>query len=411
MNRPAARAVCDRCRRPSVVCWCAHLPRLPSKTRVLVLQHPRESRVGIGTARMAHLALPNSCLRIGVDFSRDPVVAATLAESGDCYLLFPGPQARDIRTLEPSPARPITLVVVDGTWSQARTLVRLNPALASLPRLAFTPQRPSDYRIRREPTDFCVSTIEALAEALNVLEASPQLGTSSAPLADELFGLRSPNGAPFDPLLAPFRVMVDKQEWYANEVRSSRHQRRHRAPSRPSLTLGARLAAEWQRLVCVQGEANGWPIHHPDRRDPELVHFVAWRAATGERYQALLRPRGPLAPLTTEHLGLSAERLAGGVSVDAFAESWRAFARPDDVIVHWGSFQLALAAADGLALPPRRFDLRGELTQSGLRPPCGTLEGCVAGLNGPRASLGLDGRGGRRLDALVTLVHELIARA
>jgi hypothetical protein len=194
-------------------------------------------------------------------------------------------------------------------------------------------------------------------------------------------------------------------------VRSRRHQRRQRGPGRPSLTLGARLAAEWPRLVCVQGEANGWPVHHHDYREPELVHFVAWRAATGERYQALLRPRGPLAPLTTAQLELSAERLAGGGSVDEFAASWRAFARPDDVIVHWGSFQLALAAADGLALPRRRFDLRGELTQSGLRPPGGTLEGCVAGNGAPSASLGLDGRGGRRLDALVGLVRELIARA
>ena len=390
MTTLPARAVCDRCRRPRVVCWCAHLPRLPSRTRVLVLQHPRESRVAIGTARMAHLALPNSQLRVGVDFSRDPVVTATLDEPGECYLLFPGPQARDIRTLAPSPSRPITLVVVDGTWSQARTLVRLNPRLASLPRLAFTPRRPSDYRIRREPADFCVSTIEALTEALNVLE---------------------PEAEPFDPLLAPFRVMVDKQEWYATEVRSSRHQRRQRAAGRPSPTLGARLAAEWPRLVCVQGEANAWPVHHPDRRAPELVQLVAWRAATGERYQAMLAPRGPLAPMTPAHLGVSAERLHAGGSVGEWLASWQRFARPDDVVVHWGSFHIALAGDEGLTLPRRRFDLRGELTQSGLRPPGGTLEGVVGQLGTPPAMLGLDGRAGRRLDALVALLHELVARA
>ena len=68
------RSVCARCRRPPVVCYCAVLPSLPARTRVLLLQHPRERHVAIGTARMAHLALPSSTLRMGVDFSRDEVV-------------------------------------------------------------------------------------------------------------------------------------------------------------------------------------------------------------------------------------------------------------------------------------------------------------------------------------------------
>jgi len=66
----------------------------------------------------------------------------------------------------------------------------------------FTPRRRSDYdRIRKEPADFCVSTIEALTEVLNVLE---------------------PDGAPFDPLLLPFRTMVDRQERFATEVAGAR---------------------------------------------------------------------------------------------------------------------------------------------------------------------------------------------
>lgn len=403
MSQPAARAVCERCRRPSVTCWCAHLPQLPSKTRVLVLQHPRESRVAIGTARMAHLALPNSLLRVGVDFSADPVVAAALAAPGDAYLLFPGAHARDIRTLPPAADRPITLVVVDGTWSQARTLVRRNPLLAALPRLAFVPRRPSDYRIRREPTDFCVSTIEALTEALNVLE--PPRPSPDGTMKGE------PDAAPFDPLLAPFRVMVARQETYAVEVASSRHQKRQRAPGRTPPSLGKRLAADWARLVCVHGEANAWPVRHPERRAPELVHFAAWRAATGERHETVLSPRGPLAPFTIEHLGLSAAQLAGGASVAAWLSSWQSFARPDDIFVHWGSFQLALAAGEGLPMPRRRFDLRGELTQAALRPPGGTLEDCVAQLGAPPPPLGFAGRGGRRLSALAALLSELVARA
>nr|MDQ3300003.1 DTW domain-containing protein [Myxococcota bacterium] len=47
-----------RCRRPQVVCYCAALPRIDTSTRVVILQHPRERDMAIGTARMASLCLP-----------------------------------------------------------------------------------------------------------------------------------------------------------------------------------------------------------------------------------------------------------------------------------------------------------------------------------------------------------------
>jgi len=370
-----------------VVCYCAQLPRLPTRTRVLVLQHPRERSVGIGTARMAQLALPNSLLRVGIDFAADPVVQAALAEPAPSYLLFPGPGARDVREL--ALEQPITLVVVDGTWSQARTLVRLNPALAALPRIAFTPRRRSVYdRIRREPADFCVSTIEALTEVLNVLE---------------------PDSAPFDPLLVPFFAMVERQERFATEVAASRHQRRERKTRARGPTLAMRLAAAWPRLVCVQGEANGWPARDPARHDPEIVHFVACRPATGELYEAVIAPRHALAPLTPRHIELPAARLAAGGSVESWQRSWRAFCPDDSVVIQWGSFYASLAAAEGLTLPPRRIDLRGELTQSSLRLRGGTLEDCVARLGLSIAPPALEGRGGRRLAALIALVTSLCA--
>ena len=115
MDEPAAhRAICGRCRRPASVCYCAHLVSLPTRTRVLLLQHPREPDVPIGTARLAHLCLPGSELRVGVDFDDDARLRAVLADSRDAYLLFLGPRAIDVA--EVKPACPVTLVVVDGTW-------------------------------------------------------------------------------------------------------------------------------------------------------------------------------------------------------------------------------------------------------------------------------------------------------
>ena len=375
------RAVCLRCHRPVPVCYCVHLPNIPTRTRVLLLQHPRERDMAIGTARMAHLALPNSDLRVATDFSQDPVVTAAIAGAAPSYLLFPGRDSVDVAALPRDTA--INLFVLDGTWWQAGKLLKLNPLLQKLPRVAFTPTRPSDYRIRRQPAAFCVSTIEALAEVLSRLE--------------------SPAENPFDRLLDPFRAMIERQQWFAAQVRSQRHRHEFRIPRIPAVS--ARLNAEWPRLLCVQGEANAWPKRDPARQPAEIVHWAACRPATGETFSALVAPRRPLAPGTPAHTGLPAATLAAGGSVPAWLESWRRFVRPDDVVVSWGRYYGDLAASEGLPLPNdgAGVDLRTALSQL-MHQRAGSIEDWALRLSLTPPSLDLPGRAGRRLSALLALV-------
>src|SRR5262249_8118737 len=143
--------------------------RLETRTRVVILQHPRERDVAIGTARMASLCLPEASLHVGVRWDEHPALGSVLGDPArPPILLYPGEGARDI--LAEPPAGPVTLVVVDGPWSQAKTVVRDNPVLARLPRYAFTAPEPTQYRIRREPRREYVSTIEALMHVLGALE-------------------------------------------------------------------------------------------------------------------------------------------------------------------------------------------------------------------------------------------------
>lgn len=402
----ADRVLCARCRRPEQVCVCGHVHPLPTRTRVVLLQHPKERKVGVGTARIAHLALPNSLLRVGLDFSKDPLVRAAVAAPGSVCVLFPRRGALDVSEL---PADlPVTLVVLDGTWSLARKLLRLNPALAALPAVAFTPRRPSQYRIRRQPAAMCVSTIEALAEVLQVIE---------------------PENGPFDRLLEPFRAMVDRQERFVNEVGAYRHRRLPRVnrPGRRAV-LAARLAADWSRLVCVQGDSNAWPRRDPERQPPELVHWVAHRPATGETFQALVAPRRPLASATAAQTELAAERIRAGGTVEEWQRAWESFARRDDVTVTWGSFYAALAVEEGLVLSQTVIDLRHEalaLLRDEARslPPSTvgrtpdlrseatgrlrTVDACAALLGATSPELPVEGRAGRRLSALVGVLTAL----
>jgi DTW domain-containing protein YfiP len=382
-DRPP-RSICPRCTRPQVVCVCALAPALQTRTQVMFLQHPRERRMAIGTARLAHLGLPGSVLRVGLDFSNDKVVQAALAAQPVPHVLFPGEHAIDVHDLPPDSA--ISLIVLDGTWSQAKKLLRLNPALAALPRLAFSPRRPSEYQIRRQPADYCVSTIEALGEVLAALE---------------------PTNSKVVRLLDPFFAMVARQQRFAQEVHSSRHRRAaDRLRRDPAGLAFLRAPANLRRIVCVHGEANAWPLRHPAWQPAEIVHWLAHRLETNESYQAVLRPRRTLAPSVLHHLGLGEADLAQGLDVAAWKRSWDEFRRPDDLLVFWGTFPRDVARLDQLDLGAEVIDLRSESSQWFHRK-AGPVE-AMAALMG--ASVGDEvgvGRGGQRLATLMGLLREI----
>lgn len=332
---------------------------------------------------MLELSLPEAVIRRGVEFAGDPVVEALYEREPAPYVLYPGPEARDLSELPQG--EPITLIAVDGTWSQAKALLRRNPRLAALPRVAFSPGSPSIYRIRRQPAEHCVSTLEALGRALDVLEG--------------------PEGYFSQRLQAPLRALVADQLRLTRERPSYRTRRpRGPKPKRVQPDSAAELRASWERLVCAQGEANAWPASDP-RHEAELVQWRALRLATGEEFSATIRPRQPLGPRTPSNAELSPEVLLAGESWESFASRWEAFLRPDDVLTTWGHYHAGLAP--DLALPTQRVDLRIAAARV-LGKRSGTVEQCAERL-GITAGRG-EGRCARRI-ALAEAIARRLCRS
>jgi len=335
----------------------------------------------IGTARMASLCLPSAELHVGVRWGDNPALARVLGDPArPPILLYPGPGARDI--LREPPAGPVTLVVVDGTWSQAKTVVRDNPVLQALPRYAFATPEPSQYRIRREPRAEYVSTIEALMHVLGALEGEP---------------------ARFRSLLDPLRAMVDAQ--LACQARSPRRRvRQPRPPRPPRLRIPDAIVHRFGDLVCVVGEANAWPYRAGASSPPEeLVHWVAHRPASGEHFEMIAAPEHPLSPSTTFHCELTEDQLRSGAPRSALLERFAQFCRPSDVVCAWGHHGPNLITACGGRLPLERVDLRAAsrlLTNRKL----GSLEDYAATLAPVGPPLGA-GRAGKRLAMLVQIVQ------
>jgi len=167
----AVRATCPRCLRPVDFCACEALRPVRSRTRVVILQHPREARLAICSAWLTHLALPRSEIHCGVRFEGNARIREVVAAPGTA-LLFPGEGS--VPASERAGDPPPFLLVVDGTWPQAEKMLRLNPNVAELPRIRVAAERPSGYgALRREPAEGCLSTAEAVALALGGLENDP----------------------------------------------------------------------------------------------------------------------------------------------------------------------------------------------------------------------------------------------
>lgn len=164
MSRPQ----CSQCLRPTTHCLCALIPSLDSRTRVLLLQHPSEVGHALNTARLAALGLNNAQLVVGEVFED---LSTLLNPPGyQARLLFPGEGAQSLQAYVPSD-EPWLLVVPDGTWRKARKMLHLNPLLAALPRVTLAEGAVSRYRLRKAPAPGALSTVEAIVQALQTLEA------------------------------------------------------------------------------------------------------------------------------------------------------------------------------------------------------------------------------------------------
>jgi hypothetical protein len=178
---------------------------------------------------------------------------------------------------------------------------------------------------------------------------------------------------------------------------------RTRVPRRPP--LADRLGAVADRLVFAYGDANGWPMRHPEWRPAELVHWIAVRPS-GERQELVIAPRNPLGPNTAKHIELDEALLRAGVTIEEAQRRWHDFLRPDDVLLHYGPFHRRLAAAAGMRVPAERFDLRSELLQLG-HTQLGGIEACATRMEVIEHPVEHPGRAGRRLATLRGLVDKL----
>jgi DTW domain-containing protein len=153
---------CERCLLQQRVCLCAAIPTVPTRTRIVIVRHHSERMRSSNSGRLAHLALPNSVIVEHGGLGG----LAKLPPLDGAWLVFPEGQPREAIEGEP----PRQLVFLDATWSQARRMFRKLDGLRGLPLLRLPEAGVLPPRLRESPSPDRVSTIEAIARSLRMVE-------------------------------------------------------------------------------------------------------------------------------------------------------------------------------------------------------------------------------------------------
>jgi DTW domain-containing protein len=146
---------------------CDLIPTVQTSIEVVIVRHRIEFWRTSGTGRIAALALGH-CRIVQLEDDFD-AVNAELEELTDAWLLYPDGSKS---SLEATGARssPSRLVVLDGSWRQARRMLKRLPALWLLPRLSLPDKPHPPPRLRTGRSARERSTLESIADAMLPLE-------------------------------------------------------------------------------------------------------------------------------------------------------------------------------------------------------------------------------------------------
>ena len=224
---------CPRCLKPFPLCICDSIAPIENRISLLILQHPQEQDRALGTARLTALHFKDAVVRIGLSWpSLSKALGRQVADPSRWAVLYLGSaKVSDLDTKSGIVAinrkgeiednqRAILkgiegIVLLDGTWSQAKALWWRNAWMLKCQRIILGPAHPSRYgKLRREPRRDGLSTLEAAAMLLSNLEKRPDI-------AETLHGS-------FERMLARYREAESVMPELAPKPRPKRDYRRRK---------------------------------------------------------------------------------------------------------------------------------------------------------------------------------------
>jgi len=164
--------------------------------------HPKEfKKTKNGTGHLTHLSLPNSELFMGIDFTGNVRINEIIA-THESFILYPSAHAINLSHKNPlvekalHVKKPMAIFLIDSTWACSLKMMRESKNLHGLSHISFDATKRSEFKIKEQPLEYCLSTIESTLTVLELL-AQWQIET----IAQEKL----------ETFLTPFHAMIDYQ--------------------------------------------------------------------------------------------------------------------------------------------------------------------------------------------------------
>ncbi len=160
--------------------------------------HPKEFRkTKNGTGHMTNNSLENCELHVGIDFSNHHRVNELLNdEKYEAFVLYPDTNSIKLNTQKlPSDKIPL-IFIIDSTWPCSKKMLRVSTNLQNLRKISFEHDKSSQFKIKTQPNQYCLSTIESTLCLLELLN---------------LQNIENINSKSLENFLSPFEKMVDYQ--------------------------------------------------------------------------------------------------------------------------------------------------------------------------------------------------------
>ena len=192
-----AVADCLHCGKPMPLCICDGVTPIENRIAILILQHPQEQDRALGTARLTARHFKNAVVKIGLSWpSLSKALGRPVHDPSRWAVLYLGSakvsefdtdaeivainRKGEMEEGQRAILRDIEgIVLLDGTWSQAKALWWRNAWMLKCQRVILGPRQPSRYgHLRKEPRRDGLSTIEAAGLVLGALEKRPDIAAT-----------------------------------------------------------------------------------------------------------------------------------------------------------------------------------------------------------------------------------------
>jgi len=193
------REVCYHCFRPQSSCMCQHITQIETKSRFIILMHPKEfKRTKNGTGHFTNLSLSQCEIFIGIDFTKHQKINRIIADpTHNCFVLYPHTESIDLNEEAiGEKGKQNVIFLIDSTWPCSRAMLTASPNIDALQKVSFSHEEVSGFRFKQQPKEYCLSTMESTLCVLKLLNRHKVEEISQKKL---------------DHFLDPFKKMVEYQ--------------------------------------------------------------------------------------------------------------------------------------------------------------------------------------------------------